>query len=224
MCVVEGRRNGEFDSLSMSEQLELEGENCSIQCDHCESWYHSFCVGFNSRAELPGEDVEWSCPLCAAPPPPQQQRGRGRGRGQQQQPQPQAALRAVERGAAAAAVAAAAAPQPVVTVTQSGRRSVNPGDISFETGRQILNASAPPSAPTDKKVSGGRGWGGLPAPGEPSADPDSDFDDDSDSGAADGRAGGGASGSWRRPGVPAQSRSARARAGVRVAGGAGGRA
>jgi hypothetical protein len=33
------RRNGEFDSLSMSEQLELEGENCSIQCDHCESWY-----------------------------------------------------------------------------------------------------------------------------------------------------------------------------------------
>ncbi len=67
-CIGNSRckwRNGEFDALSMSAQIELEGENCSIQCDQCTSWYHSFCVGFQSREALPSEDVEWVCPICA---------------------------------------------------------------------------------------------------------------------------------------------------------------
>lgn len=40
-CIGDSRckwRNGEFDALSMSAQIELEGENCSIQCDQCTSW------------------------------------------------------------------------------------------------------------------------------------------------------------------------------------------
>ena len=67
-CIGNSRckwRNGEFDALSMSAQIELEGENCSIQCDQCTSWYHTFCVGFQSREALPPEDVEWVCPICA---------------------------------------------------------------------------------------------------------------------------------------------------------------
>jgi hypothetical protein len=31
-------RNGEFDRLSASEQLEKEAENCSIECDGCAQW------------------------------------------------------------------------------------------------------------------------------------------------------------------------------------------
>ena len=44
-------RNGEFDAKSMSEQLELEADNCSIECDSCEPkrWFHIHCVGFNSK-------------------------------------------------------------------------------------------------------------------------------------------------------------------------------
>ena len=57
-------RNGEFDALTLSEQIELEGENCSVQCDSCAGWYHSFCVGINCRAALPSEDEDWLCPSC----------------------------------------------------------------------------------------------------------------------------------------------------------------
>ena len=67
-CIGDSRckwRSGEFDELSMSEQIELEGENCSIQCDQCTSWFHSFCVGFQSREALPSEDIDWLCPFCA---------------------------------------------------------------------------------------------------------------------------------------------------------------
>ncbi|MEC9052490.1 MAG: hypothetical protein VX747_08515, partial [Actinomycetota bacterium] len=63
-------RNGEFDAKSQSEQLELQAENCSIECDGCETWYHIHCVGFESRSQVPSDDVEWLCPKCKPRPAP----------------------------------------------------------------------------------------------------------------------------------------------------------
>ena len=59
-------RNGEFDRLSLSEQLEREAENCSIECDECSEWFHIHCVGFSDRTSIPSEDVDWHCPLCVS--------------------------------------------------------------------------------------------------------------------------------------------------------------
>eukprot|EP01043_Picozoa_sp_COSAG02_P001522 COSAG02_NODE_32_length_50374_cov_46.674013_36_plen_651_part_00 len=79
-------RNGEFDAKSMSEQLELEAENCSIECDGCDPkrWYHIHCVGFKNRAEVDalGDDDLWFCPICVKSKHSQQQHQRG---GEQQQ-------------------------------------------------------------------------------------------------------------------------------------------
>ena len=63
-CIGDSRckwRSGEFDELSMSEQIELEGENCSIQCDQCTSWFHSFCVGFQTREALASTQAICRC-------------------------------------------------------------------------------------------------------------------------------------------------------------------
>ena len=92
-------RNGEFDAKSQSEQLELQAENCSIECDGCETWYHIHCVGFESRSQVPSDDVEWLCPKCKPRPAP--------------------------RAAAAAAPAPAAAPPPAAK--GRAKRKARPG-------------------------------------------------------------------------------------------------
>ena len=55
VCFWRKWRNGEFDAKTMSEQLELEAENCSIECDGCmpKRWYMchkilQFTTGFGS--------------------------------------------------------------------------------------------------------------------------------------------------------------------------------
>ena len=106
-CIGDSRckwRSGEFDELSMSEQIELEGENCSIQCDQCTAWFHSFCVGFQSREALPSEDVDWLCPFCAGTLRPDAHQHRHRHQRQRQRQRPSAAAAAA---APAAPVAAA---------------------------------------------------------------------------------------------------------------------
>lgn len=58
MCLGPDRckwRNGEFDELDDSAQIELEGANCSVECETCREWYHIHCVGFSSREDLPEE-------------------------------------------------------------------------------------------------------------------------------------------------------------------------
>ena len=149
-------RSGEFDGLSLSEQIELEGENCSIQCDRCASWFHSFCVGFQSRETLPSEDVDWLCPFCTGalvPEPPQAEE-------QQQQPAPAAAAPAP--AAAAAPPAAATSPRP------AKRRRVRPPAAEAAEGaprsaRPRRSAAQPGSASAAAAGGGARRRGSAAA-------------------------------------------------------------
>jgi hypothetical protein len=52
-------RNGEFDALSQSEQLEL--AIWAVQCDRCHGWSHGQCVAL---AEPPAEEQQWFCEPC----------------------------------------------------------------------------------------------------------------------------------------------------------------